>query len=204
MHTLDAPRGKFARVCIDIDLDKPVVGTVWFRDFWYHVEYEGLHLLCKNCGIYGHVARNCQSSARQGNNDGETESSEKERSEAAPISTTQNKESTIVAADCKEEGLYGDWLVVTKKKNQGSKTVGKNHGNSTKSVGGSNKKSNDRVSFFAPLKNAGLHLTEENVNLNETPQFHIGGGWIALKCGQKEIKGPAAWKTNPKSPIKLS
>ncbi|MCI13168.1 hypothetical protein A2U01_0034284, partial [Trifolium medium] len=26
MHTLDASRGKFARVCIEIDLDKPVVG----------------------------------------------------------------------------------------------------------------------------------------------------------------------------------
>jgi hypothetical protein len=63
VRTLDASRGTFARVCIEIDLDKPVVGKVWFRDFWYHVEYEGLHLLCKNCGVYGHVARNCLSSS---------------------------------------------------------------------------------------------------------------------------------------------
>jgi hypothetical protein len=59
MHALDASRGKFARVCIEINLDEPVVGKVWFRDFWYHIEYEGLHLLCKSCGLYGHVARNC-------------------------------------------------------------------------------------------------------------------------------------------------
>ncbi|GAU32943.1 hypothetical protein TSUD_153600 [Trifolium subterraneum] len=52
MHTLDASRGKFARVCIEIELDKPVVGKVWFRDFWYKVEYEGLHLLCQRCGLW--------------------------------------------------------------------------------------------------------------------------------------------------------
>lgn len=52
---------KFARVCVEINLDQPVVGHVWFRDHWFHVEYEGLHLLCKKCGIFGHTARSCTS-----------------------------------------------------------------------------------------------------------------------------------------------
>lgn len=40
MRTIDASRGKFARVCIKIDLNLPVVGKVWFRKRWFHVDYE--------------------------------------------------------------------------------------------------------------------------------------------------------------------
>jgi hypothetical protein len=52
IHTLDASRGRFARVCIEIYLDKPVVGKIWFRNYWYHVEYERLHLLCKGWPVW--------------------------------------------------------------------------------------------------------------------------------------------------------
>lgn len=59
IRTIDASRGKFARVCVELDLDKPVVGKFWFRNRWFNVEYEGLHLLCKKCGLFGHIGRNC-------------------------------------------------------------------------------------------------------------------------------------------------
>uniref|UniRef100_A0A2K2C7J2 DUF4283 domain-containing protein n=1 Tax=Populus trichocarpa TaxID=3694 RepID=A0A2K2C7J2_POPTR len=32
-------------ICIEVDLDKPVVGKVWIQDLWYKVEYEGLHTI---------------------------------------------------------------------------------------------------------------------------------------------------------------
>lgn len=62
-YTVEASRGRFARVCVEINLNQPVVGCVWLRDHWYHVEYEGLHLLCKQCGIFGHTARNCHNTS---------------------------------------------------------------------------------------------------------------------------------------------
>jgi hypothetical protein len=33
------------RICIEVDLDKPVAGKVWIQDLWYKVEYEGLHTI---------------------------------------------------------------------------------------------------------------------------------------------------------------
>lgn len=57
--TMEASRGKFARVCVEIALDQPVVGCFRFRERWFNVEYEGLRLLCKKCGIFGHHARDC-------------------------------------------------------------------------------------------------------------------------------------------------
>lgn len=59
LRTLKGSRGRFARVCVEIPLDQPVVGRVFFRERWFNIEYEGVHLLCKKCGIFGHTARNC-------------------------------------------------------------------------------------------------------------------------------------------------
>jgi hypothetical protein len=161
------------------------------------------------------VARTCQASlARQENhlttppgrvnNDGEVGSSEKKRLDAVPINTTQNKESPTIAAEFKEEDLYGDWLVVNKKKNQGSKTIAKNHGTTTKAIGGANKKVNDSVSFFSPLNNAGLHLNEEIMNLNNTPQFNIGGGVDSTKVWTKRNKRARGMDNKHKEPKKTT
>ncbi|XP_057451901.1 uncharacterized protein LOC130743687 [Lotus japonicus] len=59
MNTVDMQRRKYARICVEIDLNKPVLGRVGLRGVWYNIEYEGLHLLCSHCGCYGHLARNC-------------------------------------------------------------------------------------------------------------------------------------------------
>lgn len=59
-NTLDVQRGRFARVCVEVDLNKPVVGKVWMKNFWYKVEYKGLHQICFTCGCYGHLARDCK------------------------------------------------------------------------------------------------------------------------------------------------
>ena len=57
--TLKVSRGKFARVCVEIDLHKLVVGRVCVENNWLFVEYEGLHIIFTKCGCYGHYSRNC-------------------------------------------------------------------------------------------------------------------------------------------------
>jgi hypothetical protein len=59
INTLKVERGKFARVCVEVELTEPVVGKIWVNGHWYKVQYEGLHLICTNCGCYGHLGRNC-------------------------------------------------------------------------------------------------------------------------------------------------
>lgn len=48
-NTLKVERGRFARICVEIDLTKPVVGKVCINDDWYKVQYEGLHIICASC-----------------------------------------------------------------------------------------------------------------------------------------------------------
>ncbi|XP_057452752.1 uncharacterized protein LOC130744598 [Lotus japonicus] len=59
MNTLTAERGKFARICVELDLTKPVLGKFWFEGNWFKVVYEGLHIICGSCGCYGHQTRAC-------------------------------------------------------------------------------------------------------------------------------------------------
>ncbi|KAJ8438785.1 LOW QUALITY PROTEIN: hypothetical protein Cgig2_009903 [Carnegiea gigantea] len=48
-------RARYARVCLEISLSKPLVDRVWVVNGWQQVEYENLDLLCLSCGIVGHV-----------------------------------------------------------------------------------------------------------------------------------------------------
>jgi len=59
LHTLKVARGRFARMCVEIDLTNPVVGRVGINSDWYRVQYEGLHIICTHCGCYGHVLKDC-------------------------------------------------------------------------------------------------------------------------------------------------
>jgi hypothetical protein len=47
-------RGKYARICVEIDLDKPLAPHIIIRGFKLPIEYEGLHMICFSCGKYGH------------------------------------------------------------------------------------------------------------------------------------------------------
>ncbi|XP_057452894.1 uncharacterized protein LOC130744752 [Lotus japonicus] len=58
-NTLKADRGRFARICVELDLTQAVVGKVCIENYWYNIEYEGLHVICTKCGCYGHRTREC-------------------------------------------------------------------------------------------------------------------------------------------------
>lgn len=64
IHTIKEPtgtnglgetaRGKFARICVEVNLKMTLVPVVRVRKSLYKVEYEGLPLICFGCGKYGH------------------------------------------------------------------------------------------------------------------------------------------------------
>ncbi|XP_057451967.1 uncharacterized protein LOC130743755 [Lotus japonicus] len=149
-NTVDMQRGKFARVCVEIDLDQPVIGMVGLRGTWYNVEYEGLHLLCSHCGCYGHLARNCtnpqqrappapinmpapittpekETSAAAEQGQGESQASAEPVTQGgiiAPGDTVMNAganhQPSIKPLPCPPTA-HGDWLVVDKRRKNSKK-----------------------------------------------------------------------------------
>lgn len=52
-------RGQYARICVEVDLEKPLFPFIIIRGHKLLLEYEGLHLICFNCGRYGHKLDHC-------------------------------------------------------------------------------------------------------------------------------------------------
>lgn len=52
--TIKQEQGKYARICVVVNLSKPLLAMFNIRGSNYKVENGGLHLLCLACGKYGH------------------------------------------------------------------------------------------------------------------------------------------------------
>ncbi|KAI3835922.1 hypothetical protein MKX03_029299, partial [Papaver bracteatum] len=52
-------RGRFARLCIEIDLDQPLKPIIQVGRSKQHVEYENITNICFKCGKINHRESNC-------------------------------------------------------------------------------------------------------------------------------------------------
>ncbi|CAN1823610.1 hypothetical protein LINPERHAP1_LOCUS30444 [Linum perenne] len=53
--TLAMERGNYARICVRVDMSKKLLSKYKLLHRIRRVEYEGLHVVCFKCGIYGHT-----------------------------------------------------------------------------------------------------------------------------------------------------
>jgi hypothetical protein len=114
----------------------------------YKVEYEGLHFLCLNCGIFGHYVEGCPKRSTESSKSGENQGSE----------TAKRGEHG------QQPMVERPWTVVQK---QRLPRKSKDHSNNN---GGVNKEPNSKGSRFAILGNEAINMeTNEHVtNLGET------------------------------------
>ncbi|XP_019155091.1 PREDICTED: uncharacterized protein LOC109151955 [Ipomoea nil] len=98
-----ASKGKFARVCVEVDITKPLVSKFVLDFQEWPIEYEGFHMVCFDCGLYGHRQDQCG----------------KENPITEICQTTGEKEMTIEnrpnAIKQGPPGKYGAWMLVTRK-----------------------------------------------------------------------------------------
>lgn len=114
-------RGKFVRVCIEVDLQKTLAAKFELNGREYRVEYEGLHLICFTCGCYGHRRDQCKEGGQ-----------EMPRSEEGGAETGSRAAGDLEAGEI--EAVFGPWMVVardSRKRNH----VGRRSADPTKSGG---------------------------------------------------------------------
>ena len=64
-HTTSESRGRFARICVQVDVEKPLVTAILIGKREQPVCYEGIHKLCFECGRIGHRKDLCLYAFRQ-------------------------------------------------------------------------------------------------------------------------------------------
>ncbi|XP_061372079.1 uncharacterized protein LOC133314599 [Gastrolobium bilobum] len=145
--TTNLARGKFARICVEVDLTKPLKAEYLIEGRYKQVEYEGLHLICYSCGKYGHRAESCNS------NLGSNGVAEGERGMAIDVDGHMDKGTAGVEED-RQEG-FGPWMVVTREGKKGRVVSGKREGGGGKEAIGSN-------TNFEQISKEDKHETKEN------------------------------------------
>ncbi|KAI9126471.1 hypothetical protein K1719_002067 [Acacia pycnantha] len=95
--------GRYACIAVLVDLLQPLVPRIMVDGRTYGVEYEGLPLICFECGRYRHVKERCQAGQSHGS---EGSRQDAEGSVHASLSAVQNQESG-------HPWTYGRWLAGT-------------------------------------------------------------------------------------------
>ncbi|KAK3185201.1 hypothetical protein Dsin_032487 [Dipteronia sinensis] len=105
--TVNQARGRFARICVEIDISKPLVGTLYVEKRSVKVEYESLGRICFTCGRFSHSRDAC----REG------------------VADAINVDSGCVDGDRvpekSERPSYGPWLMVSYGKHSAPNPKGK-------------------------------------------------------------------------------
>ncbi|KAL0014671.1 hypothetical protein SO802_001740 [Lithocarpus litseifolius] len=64
-HTASEARSRFARLCVQVDINKPLIYTILIGGFQQLVTYEGISKLCFSCGRVGYLREACQYTIKQ-------------------------------------------------------------------------------------------------------------------------------------------
>lgn len=116
-------RGRFARMCIEVDITKPLLAYYKLRGKVRAIEYEGIHLVCFHCGMYGHTSDACS------NNDSMKEKQRPPEEDdaggtTAPVPGQTRKESSAKGNDqymeeksvisVENPGGFGPWMLANR------------------------------------------------------------------------------------------
>lgn len=72
MNTSLVNRGHYVRMCVEVDMSKPLLWKFRLKRRTRRIEYEDLHLVCFECGKYGYMQSYC-TSVKQAGESGESQ-----------------------------------------------------------------------------------------------------------------------------------
>nr|POF05057.1 hypothetical protein CFP56_35619 [Quercus suber] len=124
-HTFNGERGRFARICIQTNVEKPLIKTVKIGKVVQAVQYEGINDICFACGRIGHKKEGCSTIIKG--------------PETPPVGSEQQQNPSVDlngSQDCGQRDVevserngteeYGDWMVV-KRKHKPKENRGSSH-----------------------------------------------------------------------------
>ena len=125
-HTATEARGWFARLCVQIDVEKLLITMVLIGKFEHQVCYEGIQKLCFSCGSIGHRKESCpytvlpSSASREERmvvtGVGGGHSCNEHASKQIGDMARPNSDVHESVHDKEQKGMYGPWIMVERKR----------------------------------------------------------------------------------------
>nr|POE67861.1 hypothetical protein CFP56_62033 [Quercus suber] len=129
--TASETRGRFARLCVQVDVEKPLATVIMIGRLKQQICYEGIQKMCFECGCLGHRKEYCPQDVWQGPLNSEaglkkaTETCSSSRSADVPDKSRYEEGTSDVLRDSEQsteqadvcEGVYRPWIVVVRRKN---------------------------------------------------------------------------------------
>ncbi|KAK0591926.1 hypothetical protein LWI29_010382 [Acer saccharum] len=166
-------RGRFARICIEIDITKPLKGSLSVEERTIKVEYENLGLICFNCGRVGHSKELCK--------EGKVE---QDKTDDMP---EDGGEVNMVANES-----YGPWMQVSYgrngRNNVGNRNFDRRNGSAGNSGGG---KSGPKVNNRKPVETVRAVVGQKETGSRVLDNNGKNGGRFdnSVNHGSKKIGG---------------
>ncbi|GMY19594.1 hypothetical protein FCV25MIE_14833 [Fagus crenata] len=108
-RTMDNERGRFARLCVQIDLEQPLTSKVRIGDMIQKIQYEGISTICFECGRVGHRIDSCPS-----------------KFVPATLASPKTPETNPPSNSDEDSSNYGKWMLVNRRRSATKKTFKKN------------------------------------------------------------------------------
>ncbi|XP_028756309.1 uncharacterized protein LOC114715614 [Neltuma alba] len=143
-NTLRHTKGRFARICVELDLNSPLLPSIFINGIEKKIVYEGLHSICFSCGKYGHESDHCPSHLQ-------------ERTvivECPKELAVNNNDTTAMATTSSVQSVvYGEWMVATRRRRpqRGQQLTGEKSGRESRRDNRSDQKENKGGSRFTAL-----------------------------------------------------
>lgn len=102
----EVKRGRYARICVEIDFRKKLVSKIQIEEKLYAVEYEGLHSICFVCGKFGHKKDACPTLAKQTTQSGTLDVEDDWRNKVSVNFNSQAGERPNVGGE-----TFGPWMI---------------------------------------------------------------------------------------------
>lgn len=123
-HTAVKAKGRYARLCVQVDINKPFITLILIGDFEQFVNYEGIQRLCFACGRIGHRKESCPFLIRpssplvRGSPDRPTDPGDVScKKHEVGMAAGDN-----VSTTDEQDTVYGPWLVVTRRRHDNRPT----------------------------------------------------------------------------------
>ena len=164
-HTTSESRGRFARICVQVDVEKPLVTAILIGKGEQPVCYKGIHKLCFECGRIGHRKDLCPYAIRQpsppskeaSQPDGATEVQSCSLHE--PENAKQNVGPSLSAHGGAQEDVpestYGPWKMVVRKK---QKTKQQRGDETTMKLAHGQSRTGNETRHYMPLGSENLNI----------------------------------------------